>query len=111
MIVWRDYEKTRFVCGEAYSDLLQDDVPHAWMEIKAYGIWWVIDAGWVSPAHPIPRFWYMFSERAKVSQVVEHREFFSHKTARALAEAIKNPNTSMCLHKLSSFSRNLASLD
>ena len=111
MLVWRDHENTRFVYGEAYSDYYHDTVPHAWMEIKAYGIWWVIDAGWYSPAHPIPRLWYLFINRAKVQGMTEHREFFGHKNARILAEAVRKPSTSMCLHKLSSFSRNLASLD
>lgn len=111
MLVWQDWKQTRFVCGEAYSDTLQDMVPHAWMEVKAYGVWWVIDAGWFSPSHPVPRIWYILTEQAKVTQIIEHSEFFSHKTARDLANAIRNPDTSMCLHKLSNFSRNLAPLD
>ncbi len=111
MLVWHDHEKTRFVYGEAYSDIYHDRVPHAWMELKAYGIWWVFDAGWESPAHPVPRLWYLFINHAKAEGIIEHREFFSHKNAKILAQAIKRPDTSMCLHKLSSFSRNLASLD
>lgn len=105
MLVWKDYKKTRYVFGRAYSTSEKGRVDHSWMEVKAYGIWWVFDTTWIHPTHPIPRLLHHLEHRVFPVRKISHREFFSHETARNMAEMIKDPKTSYLFHDLCLFRR------
>lgn len=104
MLVWEDYKKTRYVFCKSYDLGRKKWIRHAWIEVKAYGIWWVIDPTWRYPVFPSPRWLYKINFLVKYERIISHDEFFSHPVAREIATGIKDPKTSYYFHDLSLFS-------
>jgi hypothetical protein len=105
MLVWKDWKKTRYVFGRAYSAEEHGWVEHSWMEVKAYGIWWVFDCTWLYPVHPVPRLIQRLENKAFAVRKIPHDEFFSYKTATSMADMIQKPETSYLFHDLCCFRR------
>ena len=105
MLVWRDFKKTRYVFGRAYSSSCHEWVQHAWMEVKAYGIWWVFDCTWMYPVHPVPRLLHRLHDKAFSVRNISHKKFFNYEVSTKMAEMIRDPATSYFFHDLCCFRR------
>lgn len=104
MLTLKDYRKTRYVLGVAKPK--KQAIKHAWIEMKAYGIWWVLDSTWITSAVPIPKIVYRYHIKTRATRILSHKEFFSLELTQELAELIKEPETSFVFNNLAAFRRN-----
>lgn len=103
MFLLKEHRKTRYVFGYAYSHSEKKVFCHAWIEIKAYGLWWVIDSTWWHPIRPMPRAAHYAKRRVRVVRKITDQELFSNENASKMAEMIKEPKTSYIFHDLCYF--------
>ncbi|MBR0424243.1 transglutaminase domain-containing protein [Candidatus Saccharibacteria bacterium] len=102
MLALRDYNNTRYVFADAPTEKYKR-ADHAWVELKAYGIWWVLDPTWITSAIPMPNLIYKLLIRGKVTRRVSHQEFFNAKLSQDFAKLIENPSTSYIFNNLTAF--------
>ena len=103
MLIWRDEPTARY-CFVSCRDDHGKWVDHCWMELKAYGIWWVIDPAWWLPC-PWPRFWYRLTVRSRYHRVVEHDEFWRIPFVEEFYRQMAEPRGSYPFHELTLFRR------
>lgn len=103
VLLLKGHFKTCYVFGQAYSHSEKEVVHHAWVEIKAYGLWWVIDSTWGPPVCPILKPFHYLERKARVVRKITDQELFSTEVASKMAEMIKEPKTSYVFHDLCIF--------
>lgn len=102
MLLWRDEPTTRYCFASCRGRSAKTRVDHSWIEFKAYGIWWVIDATWYPPC-PFPRFWHSLSTGARYHRIISHDEFWSIPFAEEFYNKLSNPKTSYLFYELTLF--------
>lgn len=105
MLGWHDNKNTCIVFGECYSDIYNEHVKHCWMEVKVYGVWWVIDPTWFH-SFPEPRWYYYLIHRTRRERIISHKEFWNSNITNTFYQYLKDPETSYLFHELVYFRRN-----
>lgn len=107
MLIWHGQRNTRLVFAECRGDD-KTRLDHAWIEIKAYGIWWVLDTTWYHPMPcPRPRLLYRLEGRVKYERIISYDEFWSNPVMNKFYDCLQTPERSYLFHELAFFRRSL----
>ena len=103
MMAWKGEKNSVMVYGMAYSDTVGEYVNHCWVEVKQYGLWWVIDSAWEYPVHPVLKSEYARKYKVKDMHYLSYDEFWSCKAINDIYECMKKAEESYVFGLLATF--------
>ena len=102
MLALRDNRTAHFIVARAHDRESGKNYWHAWVEFKAYGLWWTIDPAWDAKFISLRRL-HRIRIPAEYRRIIPWSEFWSLQIVHDFDEALRTRETSHLLHELYGF--------